>query len=163
MFSFFHRNLPWEDQSLKMKNTNYNGLNAKSFIPFFKDVGKARCRLSKRSFYALGMKVGSIVVIAFELDNLTVKVLCTVWPDNENILEEKQICFDDTVRLGGKGGSWVDCCCQISEIFNPRECRSFKTLSTPLPTIAVLNGLPVMSGAIIESKYGGNVFEILVR
>lgn len=95
------------------------------------DVGTGRCRLSHRLFRHLDISSGWIL----RLTGPNVSVLCSTWPDTENILSDDNeycsalhICIDDTVhRCAEKLQSWSTKQWKV-RLWMPTECIYYMSL-----------------------------------
>jgi hypothetical protein len=98
-----------------MQSTIWNCINSNNFLPYSKkDKGTGRCRIHSKLFSQLGVKVGW--VCHFQLQTIEgsckYEVLCTVWPDMQNQLQDDMICLDDTVYRGNKR-EWIEAKCTV--------------------------------------------------
>lgn len=90
----------------------------------------ARCRCSKNIFKSIGMnvRIGCILHIRIKNnytlipndenvtlnDNAYYEIMCTIWPDHSNCLEEDYIYIDDSVLIGKNPRfSWSDSTCEV--------------------------------------------------
>lgn len=77
-----------------------SAVNCRHFPPYATiDAESGRCRLSGKSLKAVfpsGVLSGSVVKVKVQgvLPTGSFTVLCTIWPDTQNCLQEGQLCMD---------------------------------------------------------------------
>jgi ribosome biogenesis SPOUT family RNA methylase Rps3 len=67
------------------------------------------------------IKIGRIVRLKLTMDKhgsnmdrnpKQVEVICTLWPDSDNVLQPHEIAIDDTVVVGSRM-DWTRCSCKV--------------------------------------------------
>jgi hypothetical protein len=81
-----------------------------------KDVGTGRCRFTIAQFKSLSINIGWVVRLALCFKGVTVKVLCTAWPELSSVTEDNVICVDDSVQISDRliASDWIECKCKVS-------------------------------------------------
>ena len=77
-------------------------ISATSFLPYAKDEGTGRCRLSTSLMVELDIGIGTCLELAFSPeagDSKRGRILCVAYPDTSSALSHDQICYDDSVHV----------------------------------------------------------------
>ena len=90
------------------------------------DLGSGRCRMSKSTMLKWKiLRLGMVAKLRLFTSEWSYSVLCTVWPDNNEILSENNICIDSTVFMDVVDGKeiplWTECNYEVS-LTTPAYC-----------------------------------------
>ena len=98
------------------------------------------------------MDVGLQSVVQIRVDGIA--VLCVVFPDTQEALEEDEICVDATVFVGSLGDRRrleIAASCVIEAVFLRALCSAVHASPHDLDVLS-LGDLPVMKGCIIHAN-----------
>ncbi len=89
------------------------------YYPLYANIdegsGRLRMGLTTLQKFCPQARINSVVKLRISISNeLSIIVLCTIWPDSEYSLADDCICLDDTVQLGNDWcGIWVEGCAEV--------------------------------------------------
>lgn len=100
---------------------NFNAIHLSQLPNYDRvDAGCARCRVSSSSPIVRmpSIRIGRVVRLRLTIAGAqTMDVICTLWPDTENVLQPNEIVIDDTVIIGQRI-SWSQAFCKVGSKIN---------------------------------------------
>ena len=119
-------------------------------IEYREDFGTGRCRVSHKMQLSLGVRVQAVVQIRVG----SIAILCVVFPDTQEALEEDEICVDATVfvnKLGDTHKLETATSCVIETVFPRALCSAVHASPYDLDVLS-LGDLPVKKGCVIRAN-----------
>lgn len=142
----------------------FTAINSNTYLLFSKsDKNSGRCRVNRKTFAVLKASIGSVAQIRLKFDvNSSCDVLCTLWPDRDDNVQESELCLDPSVVLSGHfPENWTSCLSDVVQVSPQKSCSSiyihpvnigmkdFEKISS-----ASLLGLPVAAGCSATCVFG---------
>lgn len=119
------------------------------------DVGTARCRLTASLQKALGVGLQSIIVVRLwsqghnEEERQFFDVLCVAYPDSHQILDEEEICIDNSVSISSQNRiQSLSPRCLILSVHPQVNCSAIYVTPEDVAPLSLI-GLPVSDDCVI--------------